>query len=111
MTTEYCLRLIASTPSHGATHVDPDSTACLLGTYTSKAEARWAGRSYLAQHPAAWVQTQDIYQREPGEDVTREYPPLLLPNLSKNLTHKVRDEDAGDAHFDALADDRATGAR
>ena len=59
MTTEYCLHLIASTPSHGATHVDPDSTACLLGTYTSKSEARWAGRAYLAQHPAAWVQTQN----------------------------------------------------
>ena len=62
------LRLIASTPSHGNRHVDPDATARILGTHPNDFESRSAGRAYLRQNPAAWLQIED--GRGGVEDVT-----------------------------------------
>jgi len=63
------LHLIASAPSHGDRHVDPDATARTLGTYGDATEARSAGRAYLREHPTAWLQIDDG-QGGAVEDVT-----------------------------------------
>ena len=63
------LHLIASTPSDGDRHVNPDATAKILGTYEDAFEARSAGRAYLRQRPAAWLQIDDG-QGGAVEDVT-----------------------------------------
>lgn len=53
------LHLIASAPSHGDRHVDPDTTARLLGEHETRAAALDAGRDYLREHPTAWLQVDD----------------------------------------------------
>jgi hypothetical protein len=65
----YELHLIASKPSHGDRHVNPDATARLIDSFDTKSEARAAGKRYLRENPEAWVQVQDDQQREPAEDV------------------------------------------
>lgn len=50
------LHLIASAPSHGERYADPDATAKLLGTHETREAAHRAGRIYLSEHPAAWLQ-------------------------------------------------------
>jgi len=60
---DYVLHLIASAPSGGDRHVNPDDTAQILGEYETREAAHRAGRAYLRQNPAAWVQVQ-----APGED-------------------------------------------
>ncbi len=62
------LHLIAETPSHGDRHVDPVNPR-ELSRHTTREEARAAGRAYLRQHPAAWVQIDDG-QGGAVEDVT-----------------------------------------
>lgn len=65
----YELHLIASKPSHGDRHVNPDKTAHRLGAFDTKREALDEGHRYQHEHPLAWVQVQDAEQREPAEDV------------------------------------------
>jgi hypothetical protein len=65
----FSLHLIASEPSNGDSHVNPDATACELGQYETREAARHAGREYMRNHPRAWVQVQDVANRENGEDV------------------------------------------
>lgn len=50
-------------------HTDPDDTACLLGTYTTREAAERAGREELRANPEQWLQVQDSDQRTPGADV------------------------------------------
>ena len=63
------LHLVASAPSAGDRHVDPDATARILGTYANAFEARSAGRACLRQNPGAWLQIDDG-QGGAVEDVT-----------------------------------------
>jgi hypothetical protein len=63
---DYVLHLIASAPSGGDIHVNPDETACVLGEYETREAAHRAGRAYLRQHPTAWLQVQGVGD---GEDV------------------------------------------
>ena len=67
------LHFIASGPSHGGAHVDPDGTVGLLGVFPLRADAERAGRLYLRMHPEAWVQVTgaagqgiDVMPGEPG---------------------------------------------
>jgi hypothetical protein len=64
----YVLHLIASKPSQGDVHVNPDATAQILGEYATRDEAHRAGRRYLRDNPSAWVQVQ--LPGEDGEDVS-----------------------------------------
>lgn len=57
---DYTLSLIASAPSDGDRHVNPDDTACDLGTYATRDEAHRAGRAYLRAHPASWLQVAGV---------------------------------------------------
>lgn len=57
---DYALHLVASAPSHGDRHVDPDATACELGSYASRDEAHRAGRAYLREHAGAWLQVSGV---------------------------------------------------
>jgi hypothetical protein len=65
----YELHLIASKPSHGDRHVNPDKTAHRLDLFETKSEAHAEGRRYRRANPDAWLQVQDYLQREPAEDV------------------------------------------
>lgn len=61
------LHLVASEPSNGDRHCDPDSTARRLGVYPTRDEAFIAGRAYRSDHPAAWLQV--CQPGGEGEDV------------------------------------------
>lgn len=69
-TTNYVLHLIASAPSHGDRHVNPDSTARELGRYESFESADAAGKTYLREHPDAWLQIQSDEAGGSIDDVT-----------------------------------------
>lgn len=100
------LHLIASQPSHGDRHVDPDATARMLSEHEDRDSARAAGRDYLADHPTAWLQTDG----EGGiEDVEA---PLVAPEFCiiagcSNERHWPAGERAGypycQAHLPATA--------
>lgn len=63
------LHLIASAPSAGDRHVDPDATARQLSQHPDRAAALRAGRDYLRDYPTAWLQIDDG-QGGDVEDVT-----------------------------------------
>lgn len=52
------VHLVASAPSHGDRHVDPDATAKSLSRQRNLAAAQTAAEAYLREHPEAWVQVQ-----------------------------------------------------
>lgn len=62
------LHLIASQPGPSGYHDNPDATARLLGVFDTHFFAHEAGRRFLREHPAAWLQVCEPGGQ--GEDVT-----------------------------------------